>query len=407
MTNISFRLFLTFLLAAAFVICSCCTGETPGTDPDDEIPGNDTLANTDTLNNPGTDTLIVEQPVTEMQTFVYVSLDADKQIAVYKLDSVSGKLEFIQKASTNGSVGSLASSRSNLFLYAALRSTNEVATYGIDSLTGKLRYIQRVSVTDNPVYICPDNTNNFLLTAYFTAGKMAIYPITGDSLIEATPTVNHVIGSEAHYIHPDAQNKFIYVALRGSDRVMQYSFDETSGTVNSLSPEYASSETGAGPRHMFFHPSLPCVYVVNEMGNTVTKYSHNSTSGILEMVNSISTLPSDWTGSNTTADIHITPDGKYLYASNRGHNSIAGYSIDNISGNLDFLGCYPTEPTPREFDIDPSGKFIIAGGQGSGKLVSYSIEEDGSLEEVETISAGSAVTWVLCVSVETRTMVAE
>jgi 6-phosphogluconolactonase len=329
--------------------------------------------------------------------YVYAALDKDNNIAVYKLDSITGNLIFIEKEITPGRVGSLAVSHSKKYLYAAIRSTHQVSSFQIVHSTGKLRHIQNTMVADNPVYISVDKTNKHLFTAYYNAGRLAIYPLVGDSIISKSGVLNQIIGIQPHYIHTDPQNKFLYVPLKGSDQILQYSFDVNSGKPDALNPAFVSTITGAGPRHLDFHPNLDFVYVANELNNTISQYRFNKTTGQLKLRNSLSTLPYDFRDKNKVADIHITPNGKYVYVSNRGHNSIAAFKIAQATGDIMEIGQYKTEPNPREFDISPDGKYLLAGGEDSGNIIIYKINEDGSLIELNIFQAGSSVTWILCV----------
>ena len=345
-----------------------------------------------------TDTIEEPEPVI-VKTFLYASLDNDNAIAVYTVDTTDGTLALVEKASTVGRVGSLAVSQSKKYLYAAIRSTGEVSSFAIDSLSGKLRNIQTTQVVDNPVYIKPDRTNKYLLTVYYNAGKMAIYPITGDSIIGSTATVIQDTGVNPHCIQTSSDDQFLYVPARGSDFVLQFQFNPASGTVTAMNPDKVITETGAGPRHLTFHPSKSIMYVVNENNCAVSAYNMDA-NGLLTNFQNISTLPASFTDENTCADIHITSDGKYLYASNRGHNSIAAYSVSSSNGELTLINQYLTEPIPREFGLSPNGDYLYAGGEGSGNIAVYSINTDGSLSKLATYTAGTKVTWVLVTRVK-------
>jgi len=151
-----------------------------------------------------------------------------------------------------------------------------------------------------------------------------------------------------------------------------------------------------GPRHLAFHQSLNIVYFANEFGSSVTAYRLNQAVGSLSKFQTLSSLPADFAGTNTGADIHLTPDGRFLYVSNRGHESIAAFSVDTITGALTSLGQFVTEKTPRSFAVDPSGKFLYAGGQGSGKIAAYRINrQSGQLAHFATYDAGKNPVWIL------------
>lgn len=286
-----------------------------------------------------------------------------------------------------------------VFLYAALQSTNQVSSFRIDQKSGKLSHIHTTNVIDNPVYIIPDRTNKYLLTAYYGANRVAIYPVIGDSIIEGNPVVNLSAGTNPHCIQTDPTNRFVFVPAKGSDEILLYHFNENNGKISENTPGNIPSEQGAGPRHLTFHPSKDIVYVVNENNSTVCTYGLDTTTGLLNEIHTITTLPQDYSGENTCADIHISPYGKWLYASNRGHNSIVAFSVQENTGALVSINWYSTEPVPREFAISSSGKYLYAGGESSGKIAAYEIQADGSLEKITTVTAGSSVTWIEVVGV--------
>jgi 6-phosphogluconolactonase len=155
-------------------------------------------------------------------------------------------------------------------------------------------------------------------------------------------------------------------------------------------------EAGQGPRHYCYHPTLDCVYFDNEQASSVTAYHLNPATGTLASFQTLSTLPADFEGQNTCAQIHITPSGKYLYAANRGHDSVACFVVDMASGRLTGLGQQPSEPIPRTFGIDPQGRYLFAAGQGSGRLAAYRIDaQTGALQPLETYEVGKRPMWVM------------
>jgi len=164
-------------------------------------------------------------------------------------------------------------------------------------------------------------------------------------------------------------------------------------------PDGISVTEKSGPRHFAFHPQKNIFYGVNELSCTVMVFPFDPSGGTLSgPVQEISTKPPDFTSSNTCADIHVTPDGKFLYASNRGHNSLAAFSINQDDGKLTPIGHFATEKNPREFDIEPSGEFIISAGEGSGNIILYRIRPDGALTPLHTYRVGQWPAWVMSLS---------
>jgi 6-phosphogluconolactonase len=328
---------------------------------------------------------------------MYVSVGNENRIAIYQVDPNTGALTEQGDVKLDGAPGALTLDPRQKFLYAAVRSNNSVATLGIDPADGKLTPRGKTSVVGNPVYLATDKQAKYLLTAYYSGDKIAVYPIAASGVIDPAATTVLDTGRNPHSINIDRSNRFVFVPNTGADKVLQFRFDATSGKLEPNSPAEVAIGPGTGPRHFFFHPDQPWVYFVNEKGSSVTATRLDTQQGTLMPFQTISTLPSDFSGNNTCAHIEITPDGKFLYASNRGHDSLACYSIDSRNGRLTLLGNAPTEKTPRAFNLDPSGKYLYAAGQASGKLVSYRVQSSGQLEAMKVYDVGKGPAWVLVV----------
>lgn len=331
---------------------------------------------------------------------VYVSSGPDNEIAVFDLDPTSGKLTPKQTTKVDGGPAGLAIDPQHKVLYAAVRGSKGVAAFGVSPESGEILSPLGVTpVADNPVYIVVDHTGKYLLTAYYQAGKAAVYPIAKDGKVDANATQVLTAEKNSHSILMDPTNRFVYVPNCGSDSIMQYQFDSQAGLLNACNPPKAATGAGDGPRHIAFHPQLDVVYFVNEKSSSASAYKLDKKTGVLTALQTISTLPEGSTVKNTCADIHVTPNGKFLYASNRGHDSIACFAIDGATGKLTSLGQQPTEKTPREFDVDPTGNFLIAAGQASDKLATYRINQtSGKLEPLATYAVGKGPAWVLTVT---------
>ncbi|HPZ99389.1 MAG TPA: lactonase family protein, partial [Phycisphaerae bacterium] len=231
-----------------------------------------------------------------------------------------------------------------------------------------------------------------VLVANYSSGSAAVLPIASDgSLAEPRSVVQHEgsgpdpkrqQGPHAHSVHLDAAGRFAFVADLGLDRIFIYRFDASKGTLGPHDPPSAHMAPAAGPRHLAFHPSGRYVYVNNEMGCTVTAFKYDAERGTLSELQVIGTLPEDWREPNTTAEILVHPSGKFLYCSNRGHDSIAIFTIDPTTGRLTAAGHQSTSgATPRNFGIDPAGQWLIAANQKSDTLQVFRIaSESGRLE---------------------------
>jgi 6-phosphogluconolactonase len=267
-----------------------------------------------------------------------------------------------------------------------------VSAFAIDGATGKLKLLNEVSSRGaDPCYITTDKTGKFVLIANYSGGSVAVFPVKADgSLGEASSFVQHTghgtdpqrqEGPHAHSIDVSPDNKFVMVDDLGLDELLVYKFDARKGTLTPNDPPFAKIEAASGPRHFALRPDGKFAYVVSEMKGTVTVLSNDASTGTLHPVQTISTLPKNFTGAIEDAEIHVHGSGKFLYASNRGGgNSIAVYAIDPAKGTLTLLEITPTQgKTPRSFEIDPTGTWLLAENQESNNIVVFRINPDGKL----------------------------
>lgn len=334
-------------------------------------------------------------------SYVYVSAQGSNLIAVYSMNQTDGSLVKVEDKAVSGGPASIALSPDKKFIYVSQRSEKTFSSFSIDAATGKLSLINTIPALDNPVNIATDNTGTFLLSVYYAASKAAIYSInaaTGN--ITATPLSSFTTaGTNPHAIKTDPSNQFVYLTNMTGNAIQQFNFDDATGALSPLSPPTISPAVTDGPRHFVFHGTKNCMYVSNELSSTVSVYNYNTTSGLLQQLQNVSTLPASFSGTNTVADVHITPDNQFLYVSNRGHNSLAGFVIDPSSGLLSPNGFYPTQTTPRAFDIDAQGSFVYVAGESSGKLDYFSINKTtGTLDSIAAYTVGNSPSWVKCVS---------
>ena len=330
--------------------------------------------------------------------FVYVSLRNSDAIVVYKMDKVSSKLVLADSLTVKGEPAPMGVDPSENFLYVGLRGTNTLSAYRINHQTGLLSFINSIPAADNMAYVATDRTGRFLLTAYYAAGKAAIYPINSKSELQSKAVLIFTNYVNGHSILTDPTNKFAFIADKGGDKIYQYKFDEKTGNLTPNDPPAVITPKGTEPRHFIFHGTKDIVYFINETNNTVTAYHFNKEKGTLSPFQNISTIPKDFKRFTKTADIHLTPDNRYLYASNRGHESIAAYKVDPKTGELSIIGYYPTEVNPRSFAIDPTGNYLFCAGETSNNLASYKInQETGALEEIESFHVGDVPSWVLAI----------
>lgn len=246
-----------------------------------------------------------------------------------------------------------------------------------------------------PCHLAVHPSGRFLFVANYLGG-VAIYPIQTDGSLAAASDVEYLQGSGPHprqgASHPhsvtiDREGRFAYVADLGTDKIMIFLIDQDTGTLEPAATPFAQLAPGAGPRHLTFHPNGQLLYAINELNSTITLFSYDRADGHLEALQTVSTIPMDFNGNNTCADIHIEPEGRFLYGSNRGHNSIAMFSINASTGFLEPLGHQSSGgDTPRNFAIDPNGKFLYVANQNSDNIVYFSIDQQsGQLNRLDEL----------------------
>ena len=280
-----------------------------------------------------------------------------------------------------------------------------VSAFRIDAEGGLLSSINRQSsVGDGPCHVAVSPSGRHVAVANYGGGSVALFPVSEDGALgEACAFVQHE-GSgpdprrqekpHAHSVYFDKSGRHLFVADLGLDKIMLYDVDDEKGTLTPHEPPFSSVDPGAGPRHMAFLPNGRFAYVVNEMGNTVTAFSYAPASASFTALQTVPTLPDDFPGHSTTAEIVVHPTGRFLYASNRGHDSIATYGVDEKTGTLTLIGHTPTGGrTPRNFEIDPSGNYLLAANQDSDTIVVFHVDPNtGALEATgRTVEVGSPV----------------
>lgn len=341
-------------------------------------------------------------------TVVYVSSAGGKEISVFAMDRDSGALTPIQQIGVPGTDKPsptsmpLAIGPGHRFLYAALRSEPfPVSSFAIDPQSGRISLLGTAPLPDSMAYIVTDRTGRFLLSASYPGAKLAINPIAGDGRVgEQTTQVLSTL-PKAHCVVVAASNRHAYCTSLGGDIIMQLRFDAARGSVSSNEPAAIATRPGAGPRHLAFHPTGRLLYLLNETDATLGVYAVDADSGTLVEQQTVASLPPDFTGKPSAADLHITPDGRFLYASERTTSTLAAFRIDTARGSLSLRGRYPTETTPRGFAIDPRGRFLLAVGLASNAMTVHAIDpQRGSLAAVERYPQGDRPNWVEIVDLQ-------
>lgn len=316
-----------------------------------------------------------------------------KGIYAFRMDATSGALSPLGLVAETPNPAFLDIDSKRRLLFAANeidnfegKSSGAVSAFSIDPVGGKLTLLNKQSsIGTGPCHLLLDKECKNVLVANYGSGSVAVLPVQSDGRLgAATAFVQHSgksinpdrqQGPHAHCMTLDAANRFAFTCDFGLDKVMAYRFDAQHGTLSPGEPPFASVKAGAGPRHMVFHPDGRHAYVINELNSTINVFAYDSQRGALDELQTISTLPDDFKGRSTAAEVQVHPSGKFLYGSNRGHDSIAVFAIDPAKGTLTFVEHQSTQgKKPRHFAIDPSEKFLLAANQDSDTIVTFSID---------------------------------
>ena len=334
-----------------------------------------------------------------MACYMYVSLQDDDKVLVFTMDPESGKLTPKSETPVSGGPSPLAISPDRKVLYVGQRGSSEMSSFRIDQDTGALTRTGTLSLEAAPTFLSTDRKGKFVLSAYYQGAHTAVHPVGDDGAVGDPPIEWLETATGAHAMQTDPSNRFAFVphiAGNGPNAIFQFRFDENTGHIVPNSPPRVEPEEHLGPRHFCFHPTQDILYFSNEQGCSVTGYRLDTSTGTLSAFQTITTLPAGYTERNTCSQIQVSSSGKFLYAPNRGHNSIAAFSVDPTSGRLTAIGQVPTEAVPGSFSLDPEGKFLFAAGTESGRLASYRINgETGELTPLETYPVGQRPSDVL------------
>jgi 6-phosphogluconolactonase len=359
------------------------------------------------------------------KTFVYVSNAQDGNIDTYSMDTNNGALTPIGKVDAAKLVMPMAVSPDKKHLYAVIRSQPlRVLTYDIDPATGALTQKASAPLPDSMPYVSTDRTGRYLFTASYGGDKLAVSPIADNGLVQAEAIQVIPTGRNAHSILPDPSNRFVYAATLGANQVLQFTFDSKTGKLTANDPPAVSPQPGHGPRHLAFSSDNKNLYVLNELSGHVTQYAIDASKGTLTLVDTISSVPAEaglvWGAPQVpvgpgpaaaapkdekpkvwAADIQITPNGKFMYTTERTTNKIALFTVAPGTGKLTYVANYATEAQPRGIRIDPTGQYLVASGEKSDRLSVYKIDQStGSLGEPTRYPVGNGANWVEIVSLQ-------
>ena len=347
-------------------------------------------------------------------TFVYVSNAEDGNIGMYTLQA-DGSLQPGQRFKATKLVMPMAVSPDKRFLIAAVRSKPfQAYSYSIDKSSGALNLVGTGTLAESYPYIALDRSGRFLLGASYGANQVGVNPVGADGRVgeplQVIPTARN-----AHSIRTDNTNRFVFVPHLGTDQVFQFLFDEKTGRLTANTPPVLQLKQGTGPRHLIVSSDNRFVYLLNELTGMVTTLSLDPNAGTLTELDSVSALPPDTklvpgaprgavgtpgAPRNTdndiwASDLHLTPNGRFLYAAERTSSTLAAFRVETASGKLTYLGSTPTEKQPRGFNIDPTGRFVVVSGEQSDTISSYAIDaETGALKPIGRYPTGKGANWV-------------
>ena len=311
-------------------------------------------------------------------------------IYIYQLNRQTGELSYLSKFVGIDDPSFLAIHPAKTFLYSVSeggKKDGSISAFRINSESGELEFLNKQSSGGRgPAHVNVDGSGRWVLTANYGGGSVAILPIRKDGSLGPPTDVRKHQGSgidpkrqkepHPHSIWVSPDNRFAFVPDLGIDKIMIYKLDLKNGKLLTNDPPYFKTAPGAGPRHFTFHPNGRYAFVINELNSTITAMKYDATAGALTKVQTIRTVPDEYTGINYCADIHTSPDGRYVYGSNRGHNSIAVFSFDDQTGTLKLIECESTQGDwPRNFAIDPDGKILLAANQRSDNVVTFFIDQ--------------------------------
>ncbi len=312
-------------------------------------------------------------------------------IYVYRMNLTDGGLKHAATVKGVSNPSFLAIDPKRRFLYAvnesgefAGKKGGGVTAFAIDQKTGDLKKLNEQHSPGVPCHVSVHPSGKFVLIANYGGGNVVIYPVKANgSLGEASDVAQHKgaggdpkrqDGPHAHCIMPDAAGRYAFAPDLGIDKVMIYRVDAKNGKL--VPNGFAATKPGAGPRHFDFHPTGKFAYVINELNSTLTAFAYDKAKGELKELQTVSTLPSDFKGNSFCADVHVHPSGRFAYGSNRGHDSIVAFAIDQQTGKLTLIGHEPTGGKwPRNFGIDPTGTFLLAANQNTDNVVTFRIDQ--------------------------------
>lgn len=329
---------------------------------------------------------------------MFMTLAASDKLSCWEIDDSTGELEFLSDTEIDGRPAPLALDTEKSIIYVGRRDIPRVSSYRFNSSNGSLEHLSDGPILQgDPCYISLDNTSQYLLSAYYLAGGVSVHEVKEGSFEGRNDWISTGIG--AHCVYTDATNSMAMLphiaGENGLNTIRLFRFSEETGDLTPSDAFECLQPDNRGPRHYSIHPNGKFAFFSNEQDCSVTSYEIDIESSSLKEIQTESTLPMHYGGVNTCAQIRLTPDGSFLYAPNRGHDSLAAFSIDPDTGKMKQAGRFTTEAVPRVLDIDNTGQFLYSAGLESGHVSAFHIEGDGSLRLISRYEVGKEPMWLL------------
>ncbi|MHC4995938.1 MAG: lactonase family protein [Planctomycetota bacterium] len=344
------------------------------------------------------DSHLEQHPVPHVDRYV-VYVSHNNRLSHFDMNPKTGALIPTGSVMVGASPGCIAIHPNQKVLYVSVRNGVHLAGYNINPRSGALSLINQVDIPSRAAYISVDQTGRWLLTAHYAEDYIAVHRLREDGSIDPAVHQRFDTKDRPHCIRVSPDNRTVLVPNTGGQVVMQFAFDAVTGRLTPKDPLGAFSDgDGAqvvGPRHIWFHPTAPFAYTSNEQGSSVTAYRFNAATNTVARFQTLSTLPADYKEKNSTSDIEVTPDGRFVFVANRGHNSVATFAVDIETGRLTSVGHIPVDAVPRSFNVDPTSNFLYVAGQRTGKLKAFRLNpKDASATHLGTYNVPNDPSWV-------------
>ena len=308
-------------------------------------------------------------------SWVYVANADSQEISVLQLDRAAGTLKAVSSVAVGGTAMPMAVSRDKRFMYVALRSQPfRVLSFAIDGATGGLKKLGEASLADSMANIDLDTTGKWLFAASYGGNKITVNSINAEGVVGAVhqllPTAPN-----AHAIHADASGRYVFATSLGGDNLSSWKFDPATGLLSANDPALVNvAPAKTGPRHFTWDKAQKYLYLLNELDGGMDVFAYDSTKGALRHLQRSSVMPPGFTGKPWAADLHLSPDGRFLYGSERTSSTLTTFKVDPATGQLQVVGHTPTEKTPRGFAVDSTGRYLVSSGQESHSVSLHPID---------------------------------